>query len=64
MFAGYYNDLQEIIANTWWIMPKVVTQYRDIANFKATMHTIWIQARKDPEKEWIQLRYCVKEEDV
>jgi hypothetical protein len=44
MFAGYYNDLQEIIANTWRIMPEVVMQYRDIANFKMTMHTVWIQA--------------------
>jgi hypothetical protein len=64
MFAGYYNDLQEIISNTWRITPEVVAQYRDIASFKATRHTIWIQARKDPKKECLQLRYCIKEEDV
>jgi hypothetical protein len=64
MFMGYYNDLQESIANTWRITPKVVAQYRDIANFKATRHIVWIQARRDPEKEWLQLCYCVKEEYV
>jgi outer membrane autotransporter protein len=55
MFAGYYNDLQESIANTWWVTPEVVVQYQGIANFKATRHAVWIQARKDPEKEWLQL---------
>jgi hypothetical protein len=64
MFAGYYNDLQESIANTWRITPEVVAQYQGIANFKVTRHTVWIQARKDPENQWLQLRYCVKEEDV
>jgi hypothetical protein len=44
MFSWYYNDLQESIANTWRITPKVVAQYRDIANFKVTKHTVWIQA--------------------
>jgi hypothetical protein len=64
MFMGYYNDLQEIIANTWRITPKVVMQYRDIANLKEIRHTVWIQERRDPENEWLQLQYCVKEEDV
>jgi hypothetical protein len=63
-FVRYYNELQESIANSWRITPEVVVQYRDIVNFKATRHTVWIQARRDPEKEWLQLRYCVKEEDV
>jgi hypothetical protein len=55
MFEGYYNDLQESIANTWQITPKVVTQYQGIANLKQNMHTMWIQARKDPDNQWLQL---------
>jgi hypothetical protein len=39
-------------------------QYQGIAKFKATRHAVWIQAQKYPEKEWLQLWYCVKEEDV
>jgi hypothetical protein len=64
MFAGYYNDLQESIANTWQITLEVVMQYQDIAKFKVTRHAVWIQPRKDPKKEWLQLRYCVKEEGI
>jgi hypothetical protein len=64
MFEGYYNDLQESIANTWRITPEVVAQYQGIANFKVTRHTMWIQAQKDPNNQWLQLRYCIKEEDI
>jgi hypothetical protein len=42
MFAGYYNDLRESIANTWRVMPEVVAQYQGIDNFKSTMHAVWI----------------------
>jgi hypothetical protein len=42
----------------------VVAQYKEIANFKETTHKMWIQACKDPRKEWLQLRYCITEEDV
>jgi hypothetical protein len=51
MFEGYYNDLQESIANTWQITPEVVAQYQGIANFKVTEHTMWIEARKDPDNQ-------------
>jgi hypothetical protein len=63
-FSRYFSEIQESIANSWRITPDVVAQFRDIANFKATRHNMWIQARRDPGKEWLQLRYCVTEEDV
>jgi hypothetical protein len=25
---------------------------------------MWIQVHRDPGKEWLQLRYCVMEEDI
>jgi hypothetical protein len=40
MFKGYYNDLQENIANTWRITPEVVTPYQGIAIFKVIKHTM------------------------
>jgi hypothetical protein len=61
MFIRYYNDLQESIANTWWITPEAVAQYQGISKFKATRHRVWIQAWKDPKNQWIQLRYCIKD---
>jgi len=63
-FVLYYNKLQESIANSWRITLEVVMQYRDIVNFKETRHTVWIQVRRDPGKEWLQHRYYVKEEYV
>jgi hypothetical protein len=64
IFEGYYNDLQESIANTWRVTPEMVAQYQGIANFKVTRHAMWIQAWKDPDNQWLQLCYCIKEEDI
>jgi hypothetical protein len=25
---------------------------------------MWIQARKDPDKQWLQMRYCITEGDI
>jgi hypothetical protein len=48
----------------WKITPQVVAQYRDIANLRATQHMMWIQMRKDPNKQWLQMHYCVMEDDI
>jgi hypothetical protein len=63
-FARYLSDIQDNIANTWRITPEVVAQYQGIANFRATRHNMWIQAHRDPEKEWLQLRFCINAEEV
>jgi hypothetical protein len=39
-------------------------QFQDIAKFKVSMHNMWIQACRDPGKEWLQLRYCIMKEDI
>jgi hypothetical protein len=49
---------------TWRIPPEVVEEYKKIANFKASRHNMWIQEKRDPEKEWLQMRYCVTIEEV
>jgi hypothetical protein len=36
----------------------------DIANFQATRQTMWIQARQDPAKQWLQMCYCITEGDI
>lgn len=63
-FARYLSEMQESIVNSWRIMPDVIVQFKDIANFKASRHNMWIQARRDPGKEWLQLTYCVTDEDI
>jgi hypothetical protein len=48
----------------WRITLEVVARYKDMANFKATRHTMWIQPRRDPDKQWLQMRYCITEGDI
>jgi hypothetical protein len=35
-----------------------------ITEFKASRHNMWIKEKRDPMKEWLQLRYCVTTEEV
>jgi hypothetical protein len=42
----------------------VVRENQGIANFQASRHNIWIHDKRDPKKEWMQLRYCVTREEV
>jgi hypothetical protein len=64
IFSMYYDEMQENIANTWRILPEVVRKNQGIADFKASRHNMWIKEKRDPMKEWLQLRYCVTAEEV
>jgi hypothetical protein len=64
VFEGYLRDLQEAISKLWRITPQAITHYRDISNFKATHHVMRIQARNDPNKQCLQLCYCIMEGDI
>jgi hypothetical protein len=62
-FSRYLNDIQENIANTWRVTPKVVTQYQGVANFRDTRHDMWIKPCRDIKKEWLQLFFCINIEE-
>jgi hypothetical protein len=64
IFEGYLRDLQESISKMWRITPEAVARYGNIANFQATRHTMWIQKRKDPDKQWLHMCYCITEGDI
>jgi hypothetical protein len=64
IFEGYLCDLQESISNMWRITPEAVARYGNIANFRATWHTMWIHVCKDLDKQWIQMHYCITEGDI
>jgi hypothetical protein len=59
-----YDEMQEKLKNTWIIPPEIVRDNRGITNFQASKHNIWIQAKRHPKKERLQLRYCVTGEEV
>jgi hypothetical protein len=64
IFYMYYDDMWENIDNTWRIPPEVVRSNQGITYFKAFRHNMWIKAKRDPTKEWLQLRYCVIVEEM
>jgi hypothetical protein len=38
----YLEEIQEKVDETWRILPEVVEEYNNIANFKASRHNMWI----------------------
>jgi hypothetical protein len=64
VFAMHYDDMQENLAHTWRIPQEVVEEHQSIDDFQDSRHNMWIQAKRDPNKEWIQLRYYVTREEV
>jgi hypothetical protein len=59
-----FDEMQENISKTWSIPPEVVRENQGITYFKVSRHNMWIHAKRDPMKEWLQLRYCVTGEEV
>jgi hypothetical protein len=35
-----------------------------IARFKESRHHMWIKATMDPKKAWLEMQYCVTNEEV
>jgi hypothetical protein len=64
IFEGHLSDIHDNIANTWRETSEAISHYQGITNFKATRNVIWIQARKHPNNQWLQLCYCIKQEDI
>ena len=64
IFEAYLRDIQEAINRSWRITPEVVARYTNIANFQATRQTMWIQARQDLDKQWLQMCYYITEGDI
>jgi hypothetical protein len=42
----------------------VVEEHQVVENFKASRHNMWIQQKRYPKKNWLQMRYCVTGEEV
>ena len=53
MFALYLIEIQNRLAYTWRIPTEIVQKFAQIANFQASRHSMWLQAKRDPYKEWI-----------
>jgi hypothetical protein len=64
MFVQYLTEIQNNVTETWRISPETVQEYGQDSQFCASRHNMWLQEKKDPTKEWLQLKYCVTMQDI
>ena len=61
VFSFYIMDIQFQIAKTPWLSNNLFSQYDGVAAFGVDMHHTFIQARIDPQHQWVKLPYVVTE---
>ena len=64
VFAFYAMNISYEILQTPRLSNELFSQYDGVANFRADMHHIFIQARADKKHKWFKLPYVVNEEDI
>jgi hypothetical protein len=42
----------------------VVEAYKEVAHFKAGHHHMYVQAKKDPDQQWLPTQYRLMEEEM
>jgi hypothetical protein len=58
------EEIQQRTTNVWRIPVEVVQESEGIARFKASKHHMWIQTARDPNKEWLEMQYCIMREEI
>ena len=64
VFSFYMMSISYEIVKTLWLSNELFSQYDGVANFRANMHIVFIQARADPKHQWFKLPYVVTKEDI
>jgi hypothetical protein len=64
IFESYLRDIPEVIIRSWIITPEDIMRYGDIVKFSATRQATWIQPRRDSNKQWLPMCYCIIEGDI
>jgi hypothetical protein len=64
LFMIYLTNIQNRFIDTWRIPIEIVQGFGKIANFQASCHNMWLQAKRGLAKEWLQLKYCVTIHDI
>jgi hypothetical protein len=57
-------EIQNKLADTWRISPQTVHEFGQKENFQASLHSMWLQEKRDLTKEWLQLSYCAMMQDI
>ena len=62
VFSFYSMNISYEILKTSWLSNELFSQYAGVANFRADIHHVFIQARADSKHKWSKLPYMVNEE--
>ena len=63
-FTFYTMNISYEILQTPRLSNELFSQYAAVANFRANMHHVFIQAHVDKKQKWSKLPYVVNEEDI
>lgn len=63
-FYIYKETIRDNIERTSNIPPQVVEAYKAVVHFKAGCHHMYVQAKKDPDQQWLPTQYKLKEEEM
>jgi hypothetical protein len=64
IFARYFAKMQDLIVDTWHIIPETVQEFGQVSNFRGTRHSLWMQKKRDKAKEWLQINYFITLEEI
>ena len=60
----YAMNISYEILKTPRLSNELFSQYAGVANFRADMHHVFIQARVDNKHKWLKFPYVVNKEDI
>ena len=64
VFAFYALNISYEILKTLWLSNELFSQYAGVANLRADMHHVFIEAHADNKHKWSKLPYVVNKEDA
>jgi len=64
VFACYLSVIYQEVRRTPRLSHELYNQYFPVAKFKADMHNVFIQARRDKKHNWWRFPFIVTEEDI
>ena len=64
VFAFYAMSISYEIVKTPWLSNELFSQYEGVANFRADMHNVFIQAHANRKKACWKLPYVVTKDDI
>jgi hypothetical protein len=63
-FYMYKETIRDNIVRTLCIQPHMVEAYKAVVHFKEGHHHMYVQAKKDPDRQWLRTQYKLTEEDM